>query len=317
MKILVTPTSFGPFVRTEAKERLEAFADELIYNPYGRPLAEDELIPLLEDCDGYLAGLDSITGKVLKSCRRLKSISRYGAGYDRVDVAAAKAAGIIVTTTPGVNSTAVADLAIGLALAVARRIPMLDRTTRTGQWVRSTGVELSGKTLGILGLGTIGKNVAKRARGFDMKILAYDPFLDRDYARRHEIQACTLKEVLEQSDVVSLHLPLNDGTRHLIGAEAIGRMKPGSILINTSRGGIIDESAAEEALESGRLGGLGLDAFEKEPPEGNGLFRFDNVVVTPHTGAHTAEATRKMADAAVDNLIAVLEGRECASAVTM
>ena len=193
---------------------------------------------------------------------------------------------------------------------------MLDRSTRGGRWTRSTGVELGGKTMGILGLGAIGKNVARRAQGFDMRVLAYDPFLDAAWAEAHGVRGCTLEEVLEQSDFVSLHLPLNNSTRHLICEDALERMKPGAILVNTSRGGIIDEAAAARALESGRLGGLGLDAFEQEPPGESPLWKFDNVVATPHTGAHTAEATQKMADAAVENLIAVLEGRPCASLVT-
>ena len=172
MKVLVTATSLKPDSKNPALEALGKFADEVAYNPHGRPLAEDELIPLLSGCDGFIAGLDFVTERVINSCGRLKVISRYGAGVDRVDIAAASARGVCVCNTPGANAQAVADLAFGLMLGVARRIPMLDRMTREGKWVRSTGAELYGKTIGILGLGAIGKAVARRAAGFSMKVLA-------------------------------------------------------------------------------------------------------------------------------------------------
>lgn len=311
MRILVTPTSLQPGKNSGALEALKQFSENLVFNELGRPLKEDELIPLLKDCDGYIAGLDFITEKVLKSCEKLKVISRYGAGYDRVDIEAAREKGVLVTNTPGVNAEAVGELAFSLILSVARKIPYLNQSTREGQWVRSTGMELKGKTIGIMGLGAIGKVVARCAKGFEMKVIAYDPFINEDYCASHQIGVCTFEEVIEQADVISLHLPLNDSTKHLIGEEAIGRMKPGAILINTSRGGIIDEDAAYQALKSGKLGGLGLDAFEVEPPAGSLLFEFDNVVVTPHTGAHTREATDNMANASIRNLIDVLSGKEC------
>lgn len=311
MKILVTPTSLQPGKPSQALSRLEEFADELVFNPTGRPLTEDEIIPLLEGCDGYVAGLDFITEKVLKSAKDLKIVSRYGAGYDRVDIKAAKEAGILVTNTPGVNAEAVGELAIALLLSVARRVPYLNASTREGGWVRSTGMELKGKTIGIMGLGAIGKVVARCAKGFDMKVIAYDPYINAAYCEANDIDNCTFDEVLERADAISLHLPLLESTKHLIGKAAMEKMKPGCILLNTSRGGIIDEDAAYEALQSGKLGGMGLDAFEQEPPKDSPLFAFDNVVATPHTGAHTKEATQNMADTSVDNIIAILSGKDC------
>lgn len=311
MKILVTPTSLQPGKNEPVLSILRTFCDNLIFNTSGRPLTEDELIPLLKDCDGYIAGLDFVTEKVIRSCPRLKVISRYGAGYDRVDIEAAKKMGIPVTNTPGVNAQAVGELAFALILSVARKIPYLDTETRDGKWVRSTGMELKGKTLGILGLGAIGKVVAMCGQGFHMDIIAYDPYIDNQYCQEHQIRACSFDDVIGQADVITLHLPLNEQTRHMIGRKAIAGMKAGAILVNTSRGGIIDEDAAFEALKSGRLGGLGLDAFETEPPENSPLFGLDNVVVTPHTGAHTKEATMNMAASAVKNLIDVLSDRDC------
>ena len=311
MKILVTPTSLQPGSQSKALEVLQSYSDDLVFNPAGRPLTEDELIPLLKDCDGYIAGLDFVTEKVISSCSRLKVISRYGAGYDRVDIQAAKKKGILVTNTPGVNAEAVGELAMALILSAARKVTHLNETTRGGEWLRSTGVELKDKTIGIMGLGSIGKVVARCAKGFEMNVAAYDPYINEAYCKEHKIQVCTFDELLEISDIISLHLPLLDTTRHLIGKDAFSKMKPNAILVNTSRGGIIDEDAACEALKSGHLGGLGLDAFEVEPPRNTSLFEFPNVVATPHTGAHTKEATSQMAAASVRNLIDVLEGKDC------
>jgi len=311
MKILVTPTSMRPDNPSDALKELQAFSNDLVFNPTGKPLTEDELIPLLKDCDGYLAGLDFVTDKVIAACPNLKVISRYGAGFDRVDTVAAKTAGIPVTNTPGVNAQAVGELAFGLIIALARKIPYLNNQTRAGEWVRSTGMELKDKTIGIFGLGAIGKVVARCAKGFGMKVIAYDPFINVAYCQDNEIEACTREEVLKRANVISLHLPLNDETKNYINRETIALVPDGCIIVNTSRGGIIDEDDAYEALKSGKLGGLGLDAFAIEPPTGSPLFELDNVVVTPHTGAHTKEATQNMANASVKNLIDVLSGHHC------
>lgn len=311
MKILVTPTSLQPGKNESVLATLRTFSEDLIFNTSGRPLTEDELIPLLKDCDGYIAGLDFVTEKVIQSCPHLKVISRYGAGYDRVDIDAAKKMGIPVTNTPGVNAQAVGELAFALILSIARKIPYLDTETRDGKWVRSTGMELKGKTLGIIGLGAIGKVVAMCGQGFQMDIIAYDPYIDNAYCEEQKIMPCSFDYVIQHADVITLHLPLNEQTRHIIGRKVIAEMKTGTILVNTSRGGIIDEDAAFEALQSGQLGGLGLDAFETEPPEDSPLFNLDNVVVTPHTGAHTKEATMNMASSAVKNLIDVLTDQDC------
>ena len=304
MRILITPTSMRHTSNSDLIARLEGISDEIVYNPYTRPLQADELPELLADCEGYLAGLDFITAEVIRACPALKVISRYGTGVDRVDLAAAKEAGVLVTNTPGANSTAVAELAMGLVLSLARRIPSLDRSTRSGEWVHSNGVEISGGTLGIVGLGAIGKKLSTMAHGFGMKVLAYDPYGDPEYASSHGLALVQFEELLVESDVISLHLPLTESTRHVIGPKQFHLMKDSVLLVNTSRGGLIDETAALAAIRTGTVGGIGLDAFEEEPPAANHeLFAFDNVVVTPHTGAHTTTATRRMAEMAIDNLI--------------
>jgi D-3-phosphoglycerate dehydrogenase len=310
MKILVTPTSMNPSHPSPALERLEAFADEIVYNPHARPLEEGEVIRLAAGCDGYIAGLDRITGRAIRACGGLRVISRYGAGTDRVDLDAARERGVVVRNTPGANAQAVADLTFGLILSVARRIPLLDSKTKAGEWARSTGTEIYGKTMGILGLGAVGKAVAQRARGFSMRVLAYDPYLDAEYAEARGIGGVALEELARQADVICLHLPLMDSTRHIVDAALMETMRPGAIIVNTARGGLIDEAAAYRLLVSGRLGGLGLDAYESEPPGESPLFALDSVVATPHAASHTREAAQNMANMAVDNLIRALEGEK-------
>jgi D-3-phosphoglycerate dehydrogenase len=309
MKILVTPTSFDKPENAKARAMLEAFAGEVVYNDLGIPLKGDELLTRLNGVDAYIAGVDYITADIIsRAPASLKVISRYGAGVDRVDLDACRAHGIIVTNTPGANATAVCELAFGLMLCAARNLPALHFAVERGEWPRSDGMELAGKTLGIIGLGAIGKKLALRAKAFEMQVQAYDPYLDRAFAEFHGIQTISLEKLLESSDVVSLHVPLTEETRHLISAERIADMKDGAIVINTSRGGLIDEDACARAIRSGKLRGLGLDAFEQEPLKDSPLKGLARVVFSPHTGAHTAEAVANMGLMAADNAIKVLKG---------
>ena len=311
MKILVTPTSFKPDSTSPALQKLRSFTPNLIFNPTGKYLSEDELIPLLADCDGCVAGLDHFTARVFANAPGLKVVSRYGVGVDQVDLDAARAHNIIVCNTPGVNSQAVADLTFALILCLARKVPILDRKTREGQWPRSIGMELYGKTLGILGLGAAGRAVAQRAGGFSMKVIAYSPHIDKQYAESKGIVATDFDTVIREADILTLHCPLTDETRHFISADVMKSMKKGAILINTARGGIVDEAAACELLASGHLRGMGMDVYETEPPQNSPLLALENVVLTPHTGSHTTEATEAMAAISVQNLIDVLSGRDC------
>jgi len=312
MKFLVTPTSFDKPVNAQARALLEGYADEVVYNDLRIPLQGEDLLTRLEGVDGYVAGLDYITAEVVERMPdTLKVISRYGAGVDRVDLAACKRRGIVVTNTPGANATAVCELAFGLMLAAARNIPALHAAVEKGEWPRSDGMELAGKKLGIVGLGAIGKKLALRAKAFEMQVQAYDPYLDERFAAEQGIRALTLDELLQSSDVVSLHVPLNEQTRHMINANRIEAMRDGAIIINTARGGLIDEAAAARAIQSGKLRGLGLDAFEQEPLKDSPLIGLPHVVFTPHTGAHTAEAVQKMGMMAAENAIAVLKGEAC------
>ncbi len=312
MKILVTPTSFEKPENARARALLEGFADKIVYNDLGIPLKGDDLLSRLDGVDGYVAGLDYITADIIdRMPSSLKVISRYGAGVDRVDIAACNRKGITVTNTPGANATAVCELAFGLMLAVARNIPSLHKAVEIGEWPRSDGMELAGKSLGIVGLGAIGKKLALRALAFDMAVQAYDPYLDKAFASAHGIAAVDLGQLLQTSDVVSLHVPLTEQTRHMINAQSLDTMRKGTIIINTARGGLIDEEAAAKALREGKLRGLGLDAFEQEPLKDSPLTGLPRVVFTPHTGAHTAEAVSNMGMMAVQNAISILKGESC------
>jgi D-3-phosphoglycerate dehydrogenase len=309
-RVLVTPTSYGrddPRLRAE----LEAAVGEVIYNPTTRPLAASELLELLPGCHGYLAGLDYITREVIEAAEGLKVIARYGAGVDRVDLPAAKDYGIVVTNTPSANTVSVAELAIGLMLAVARSIPQANTATKSGQWPRLSGLSLEGKVVGLLGFGAIGKAVARRLQGFDCRVVAYDPYPDQAFAQAHQVTLLPMDEVLAQADVLSLHLPALPATRQLVNAAFLGKMKPGAILINTARGEIIHEADLLAALQSGQLGGAGLDVFAAEPPgTDHPLLTLPQVVATPHMGAHTDGATNAMGWGALRNLLAVLQGEE-------
>lgn len=312
MKVFVSPTSFCNPSNGEAQALLSSYAEEITYNDLGVPLRGNEIVERLQGCDGFIAGLDYITADVVKEIPdSVKVISRYGAGVDRVDLAACRERGIAVTNTPGVNAVAVCELAFALILALARSIPALNHSVLHGGWPRANGMELAGKTLGIVGMGMIGKKLAVRAKAFEMDVLAFDPFFDNAFAQAHGIEYSDLDRLVTRSHVVSLHVPLTEETRKVIDARRIAQMRKGSLLINTSRGGLIDEDAAADAIINGSLGGIGLDAFSEEPPVNSRLLGLEHVVATPHTGAHTVEAMQKMGEMAVANLIAVLENKPC------
>lgn len=307
-RLLVTPTSYGKN-DSRLKTELEAQVGEVLYNPKGRPLTSAEVASLLPGVDGYIAGLDGIDANALQSADRLKVISRYGVGVDNVDLTFAREKGIMVTNTPGANSVSVAELALGLMLALARQIPESNEAVQQGKWPRYSGVSLEGKTVGILGLGTIGKQLARRLSGFDCRIVAYDPFADSVFARENHIELASMDEVITQADFLSLHLPLLPETRGIVNDSFLSRMKKGSFLINTSRGEAIDEGALLKALECSHLKGAGLDAFIVEPPDPkNPLLSLPQVIATPHLGAQTDGATSNMGWFAMRDCLAVLKG---------
>jgi len=307
--ILITSTSFGKKYRPPLETLLSKGYD-LRFNDLGRPLVPDELIERLAGCDGCIAGLDHFTAEVIKASPGLRIIARYGAGVDRVDLAAAAEAGVVVTNTPTANSDSVADLAVALMLAVARKIPTAHRSVCEGRWENMYGVSLSEKTVGLIGFGRIGRRVARRVQGFGCRVLACDPLLDAAAAAEAGVELVDLDELLPSADFISLHLPANEQTEGFLGKEQFGQMKSSAILVNTSRGELIDQPALIEALRSGRIRGAGLDAHAEEPPDVSLFDGLDNVVLTPHMGAYTEDALINMAEGSVENLCAFFEGRE-------
>ena len=307
-RILVTPTSYGKN-DPRLKSELEAAAGEVIYNPGGKPLNSADVARLLPGVDGYIAGLDQIDRAALASADRLKVIVRYGVGFDNVDLQAAREQGIVVSNTPGANSVSVAELAIGFMLALARQLTQADSAVRRGEFPRMSGISLEGKTVGILGLGAIGKQLARRLAGYDCRLLAYDPFPDSAFAAAHQVELCDMDTVLTQADFLSLHLPLNAETRRMVNREFLAKMKRGAHLINTARGELVDEDALAEALSSGKLRGAGLDAFIDEPPSvEHPLLKMPNLIATPHLGAQTDGATNNMGWAALNECLSILRG---------
>lgn len=310
MKVLVTPTSFG---RTDISliQSLENQVGEVIYNKTGKPLSGGQLKEMLRGVDGYIAGLDEINRDALSDADQLKVIARYGVGIEAVDLEEAKTKGIVVTNTPGANAASVAELTIGLMLSLARQIPHANRATKQGEWLRLNGVSLEGKVIGLLGLGAIGQQVAGRLGGFSCTTIAYDPIINHDVAESVNVDLKSMEEVVETSDFLSLHLPVLPETRHLVNADFLARMKDGAYLINTARGELIDEDALYEALQSGKLRGVAMDAFCAEPPDPTSpLLQLEQVITTPHTGAHTDSATSTMGRWALEDCLHVLRGEE-------
>jgi len=307
-RVLVTPTSYAKN-DPRLKSDLEALVGEVIYNPTSKPLASADLVRLLPGVDGFIAGLDGIDRAALQAADRLKVIARYGVGVDNVDLATAREKGIVVTNTPGANSVSVAELTVGLLLSLARRIPEAASAARKGEWPRLSGLTLEGKTVGLLGLGAIGKQVARRLSGFDCRLLAYDPVADAEFAAQNRVILLPLEEVLSQADFVSLHMPLLPETRGLVNTEFIQKMKSGAYLINTARGELVDEAALVTAIMDRRLRGAALDVFSQEPPRpDNPLLSLPEVIVTPHCGSHTDGATDAMGWMALHDCLAVLCG---------
>jgi D-3-phosphoglycerate dehydrogenase len=261
-------------------------------------LTPDELKKVIKDYDALLVrSATKVTSDIINAADRLKIIGRAGVGLDNVDVEAASKKGIIVVNTPGGNTISTAEHTFSMMMALSRTIPQADLSMKKGEWERKKfmGVELYGKTLGIVGLGRIGTEVARRAIAFGMTVLAYDPYLSAEKAKDLGIENVDLKKLFERSDYITVHTPLTDETKHMISDKEFGMMKKGVRIINCARGGIIDEDALVKAIESGKASGAAFDVYENEPPKGSKLIGLDKVVLTPHLGASTEEAQTNVA----------------------
>jgi D-3-phosphoglycerate dehydrogenase / 2-oxoglutarate reductase len=258
-----------------------------------------------------------VDAELIAAGRRLVVVGRAGVGVDNVDLDAATRAGITVVNAPTGNTIAAAEHTIALMFGVARRIAAADASVRRGEWRRTafTGMEVRGRTLGIIGLGKIGQAIAARARGLEMDVLGMDPYVTREQAANHGVELVELDELLRRSDVVTVHVPLTRATKGLIGGDALAKMKPGAMILNVARGGIVDEAAVAEALRAGRLGGAGIDVFEQEPPVDSPLLDAPDTLLTPHLGASTNEAQILVSEEVATQVLDVLDGRSARYAV--
>ena len=309
-KILLTTTSYqdtpGPH------HDLLASAGAEVHRERG-PLSEAQMLELAGDFDAFLCGDDVISKAVIeKSLPRLKLIAKYGIGVDKIDVEECTAKGIPLSFCPGVNHTTVSEHTMLLIMSLFRNFVDQVNVVRTGEWKRYTGHEIMGKTIGIVGLGRIGKEVATRARAFGLTVLAYDVYWPNDFAVPHGVnQAANMEEIFTKSDIISLHTNLTEQTRDMINAKSIATMKKGVVIINCARGEMINTADIAAALKSGQVGGLGTDVLDQEPPPADHpLLSAPNCIVTPHIGSRTYESVERQAVMATENLLLMLKGEK-------
>jgi D-3-phosphoglycerate dehydrogenase len=305
-KVLITPRSFGKY-SDEATRMIKDANIEIVLNPTGKILLEDEMISLLKDVDGVIIGIDPLNAKIMRSADKLVAIAKYGVGTDNIDLDYTKAAGIDVTITKNANSNAVADFAFTLMLSVARRVVETDIACRKKDWSKKISLDVYGKKIGILGLGSIGKGVALRAKGFNMDVYAYDVYQDEAFAQEHGITFTDIATILSTCDFITVHLPLIPETTNLINKTSLATMKKTAIIVNTARGGIINEDDLYTALKNKSIYGAGIDVFAQEPASDSKLLELSNVIVGSHSSASTEGAVDAMSRMAAENIIQSLK----------
>jgi len=305
LKVFISTSSFARYEAAPLNMLKDAGLDAEL-NPYGRKLTPDECLNLYQDIHGLIAGTETLTAEILKSARHLKVISRCGAGTDSIDMKVTEELGIKIFTTPDAPTQAVAELTIGLMLSLLRGVATEDRSIRGGEWPKTMGNLLSGKTLGILGLGRIGRRVVELTQPFNLKYIAWDNSPDRQFADKYSIEFIGLDELLARADIVAVHLPYTSELKGIIGKRELGLMKRCALLINTSRGALVDEAALYASLKEIRIDGAALDVFEQEPYTGP-LTDLDNIILTSHIGSYAREARVEMEIQATRNLLQGLE----------
>ena len=306
-KVLIAPMTLagieGAFLNV-----LRGAGFELVFPPHARQMTEDELLGQLQGITASVAGSEPYTARVFDTYPGLRVVARVGVGYDAVDVDAATRHGVAVTIAPNTNQDAVAEQTFALMLALAKDLVPQHCAVKAGGWPRRATLPLRGRTLGIAGLGRIGKAVALRGKAFLMPLLAYDPYPDTAFARDHGITLVPFERLLTESDYLSLHLPATAATKHLINRDSLARMKPTAFLLNLARGSLVCEADLLEALKAGRLGGAGLDVFEEEPPGKTPLAERDNVVLTPHAAGTDLQSRDDMALSAAEAIVSLSRG---------
>lgn len=307
-KVLITPATLagrdGPYLQL-----LRDAGFEIAFPKISRQLLEEELLEELRGVAATVAGSEPYTRRVIEAHPQLRVIARAGVGYDAVDVPAATEKGIAVCITPGTNQDAVAEHTFALILACAKDVIIQHKGTQTLKWPRSATIPLRGRTLGIAGLGRIGKAVAIRGAAFKMRLLAYEPYPDHAFAKQYNIELVPWERLLAESDFLSLHIPLAAESKHIINKNSLAKMKPEAFLINTARGGLVCEKDLYDALVNKRIAGAGLDVFEEEPPCAHPLLDLENVVLTPHAAGVDLQSRDDMALSAAQSIVSLSRGQ--------
>ncbi|MGE4283485.1 MAG: phosphoglycerate dehydrogenase [Clostridia bacterium] len=312
-KILITSRNFGAV----SKADFNYFIDrgyEIVRNPFeGKLPTEEELISIIGDIDAVHIGNDNFNANILAHAKKLKVVNKAGIGVDNIDIDCASRLGIAVTNVPGTTANSVADLTFGLMLAVSKKIIYTyNRITQQGMWPVDRGNDIYGKTIGIIGLGRIGKNVALRAKGFGMNILSYEPYPDIAFVKENGITITDIDTLVSEADFVTLHIPKTPESTNIIDSRRLGIMKPSAILINAARGGLVNEEALYEALSTGKIAGAAFDVLTEEPPKSRPkLFDLDNFIITSHSGGNSIESIIQTSYVSAQNIIAILEGFDC------
>jgi D-3-phosphoglycerate dehydrogenase len=315
-KLLITAHSFGS-CGDEVFEKMKKYDIDYIHIRRTELFKEEDLINVIKEFDGIIVGADILSKKVIENADNLKIIAKHGVGLDNIDLISAKSKNIIVTIADKSNNVAVAEHSIALMMSLAKNIETNSLNVKAGKWERLIGRELTGQTLGVLGTGSIGKEVIKLMGGFGMKILGYDIFRDESFMSKYAGEYIDMDTLLSSSDYVTLHLPLLPETKKIINTEKMQLMKTTAYLINTARGGLIDEEDLYEALVNGTIAGAGIDTFENEPPINSKLLNLPNVVISPHTASYTYEAINKMSNYALDSIIDFVVKRDVRNKIIM
>lgn len=308
-KIISTSPTFGKY----SKEPLDLLRDnhcEVIFLANQNPSFATDFKEELRNAHGLIVGFELITDEVLSNAPNLKVIAKHGAGVDNIDIIAARKRGIVVANAPGANRHAVADFVFGLMISISRKIDQSSRLVKSGNWQSIIGNDIFGKTLGVIGTGKIGKEVIRRATGFNMKILAYDLYPDHSLEELNIAKYVSFNELIESSDIMTIHTALSNKTTSLIGKNEFAQMKKGAFLINTARGGIVDEDALFDALYSHKIKGAAMDVFQLEPLGKHRLLELDNFIATPHIAGYSEEALVEVGFITARNIINVLSGSE-------
>ena len=309
-KVLITSSHFQTLCQDAGKLLMENGHEVLVHKGPQHYMNFEEIAAVIGDIDGAIIGLDDWTDAVFRIAPKLKVVAKFGVGTDNIDKASAKKHGIKVINAPGINSNAVAELTIGFMIDMLRQITQLHNSLIEGDWVRFTGTELQGKTIGLLGFGAIARLVAKKLQGFDVKVLACDLYPDFEMAKKYNVDITDNDTVLRNSDIVSIHIPSVASTYHLMNDEAFAKMKQGAYFINAARGVIVDTHALLRALETGKIAGAALDTYETEPlKKGDPLLNNTKIICTPHTGGETKETYHKVSLCVAQGVIDVLAGK--------